>query len=210
MLILPEGDGALLRKYETMKHLESRLCGRAVSDLSKASGIHIESFISMHYIHLSFFHFSGDISVFHFFEIYRHFYISISSTAHFRFRKKSIQIFPYIKLFFIFQFLTQIFGGKTNEQGIRSREVIPICRCLSSNVVKLAVWSLQSNRKLQFHFRWSHYIQPFPLPSTDKEKDMCLAKSSISHHNTNRHINQWFDEFVFSWQTLETSIVLNI
>jgi hypothetical protein len=54
--MLPEVDHALLRKNELRKHLEWRLCGRVVSNLSKTSAMHIKTFINIYiyYIHLSF------------------------------------------------------------------------------------------------------------------------------------------------------------
>jgi hypothetical protein len=64
MLMLPEVDRALLRKNESRKHLEWRLSGSAVSNLSKSSGKHIKSFINVYYIHLSFFCFYDGISLF--------------------------------------------------------------------------------------------------------------------------------------------------
>jgi hypothetical protein len=54
MLISPQVNRALLRKDESRKHLEWRLCGSAVSNLSKTSGMHIKSFINIYYIHLYF------------------------------------------------------------------------------------------------------------------------------------------------------------
>jgi hypothetical protein len=40
----PLVDRVLLRKHESRKHLEWRLCGSAVSNLSKTSAMHIASF----------------------------------------------------------------------------------------------------------------------------------------------------------------------
>jgi hypothetical protein len=45
--MLPQVDSALLRKDELGKHLQWRLCGRAVTDLSKTSGMHIKSLIDI-------------------------------------------------------------------------------------------------------------------------------------------------------------------
>jgi hypothetical protein len=42
MLMLPQVDRALLGKDESRKHLERRLCGSAVSNLSKTSGMHVK------------------------------------------------------------------------------------------------------------------------------------------------------------------------
>jgi hypothetical protein len=56
-ILLPQADSALLRNDESRKHMEWRLCGNCVSNLSKTSGMHIKSFITIHYIHSSFFPF---------------------------------------------------------------------------------------------------------------------------------------------------------
>jgi hypothetical protein len=52
-MILPQVDRALLRKDELRKHLEWRLCGNAVSNVSKTSGMRVKLFINIYYIHLS-------------------------------------------------------------------------------------------------------------------------------------------------------------
>jgi hypothetical protein len=46
--MLQQVDSALLRKDELSKHLQWRLCGRAVTDLSKTSGMHIKSLIDIY------------------------------------------------------------------------------------------------------------------------------------------------------------------
>jgi hypothetical protein len=48
----------------------------------KTSGMHIKSFINIYVILLSFYIFSGGISLFRVWEVYRHFWISISRTAY--------------------------------------------------------------------------------------------------------------------------------
>jgi hypothetical protein len=50
MLMLPQEDRALLRKDESRTHLEWRLRGSAVFNLSKTSGMLIKSFINIYYI----------------------------------------------------------------------------------------------------------------------------------------------------------------
>jgi hypothetical protein len=57
VLMLPQVDRALLRRHESRKRLEWRLCGSAVSNLSKTSstGMHIKPFIDIYYIHLYFY-----------------------------------------------------------------------------------------------------------------------------------------------------------
>jgi hypothetical protein len=64
--MLPQVDRAILRKEESTKHLEWRLCGGVMSDLSKTSGMHIKSFIIIYYIHLPYFSFCDGISFFPF------------------------------------------------------------------------------------------------------------------------------------------------
>jgi hypothetical protein len=56
MLMLPEVDGASLRTDESRKHVEWGLCGSAVTDLSKTSGMHIKSFVKINNLHLPFFY----------------------------------------------------------------------------------------------------------------------------------------------------------
>jgi hypothetical protein len=56
----------LLRKNEWRKHLEWRLCGSFVSNLSKTSCIHIKVFVNVDYMNLFFSGFSEGISLFRF------------------------------------------------------------------------------------------------------------------------------------------------
>jgi hypothetical protein len=46
--MLPQVGNLMLRKDESRKHVEWRLCGRAVSYLSKTSGMHIKSLINIY------------------------------------------------------------------------------------------------------------------------------------------------------------------
>jgi hypothetical protein len=48
MLMLSEVDRVLLRMNESRKHLDWRLCGSALSNLSKTSGMHIKAFINIY------------------------------------------------------------------------------------------------------------------------------------------------------------------
>jgi hypothetical protein len=61
VLKLPQVDRALLIKDEWRKHLEWRLYGSAMYILSKTSGIDINSFTNIYYMHLSFPIFSDGI-----------------------------------------------------------------------------------------------------------------------------------------------------
>jgi hypothetical protein len=62
MLMLPPAD-------VSRKHLEWRLCGSAVSNSSKTSGIHMKSFMNIYYIHLFIFFF---LAVYHCFALKIH------------------------------------------------------------------------------------------------------------------------------------------
>jgi hypothetical protein len=62
--MLLQVDRTLQRKDESRKHVERRLCGIAMSDLSKTSRVCIKSFISVYYIYIYIYIYSDGIALF--------------------------------------------------------------------------------------------------------------------------------------------------